>query len=117
MSLEMGAFLAGPALMMAAHNLERAWLPAAIGEDEYRALLTRAALISDMRFAVMRALGAGCMIAGLGVMLMILSPDGALDWSYWIGYGVTVYGLILAIVRSRFLIRLSRSVRVRPDSA
>lgn len=116
-SLELGAFVVGPVLLMAARNLERVWLATTVGEDEYHALLLRAARLKRLPFAVTGSLGAGLLIAILGRSLMWLSLNGAEDWSYWIGYGICVYGPIQALAASLFLIRLHRSVRATPDSA
>jgi hypothetical protein len=104
----LGVLLLGPSLLGAAQNMERVWFASTLGEDEYRALLLRAAASRRLPLALVGTAGAGFLIALAGVTLVLLSANGQLDWSFWFGLGVALYGLIMGIAKSIYVLRLHR---------
>lgn len=83
-------------LLVAASNSSKLWLIRAMGESEYRQLLTRMAArarpVQSLMFTLMPALFMGV----LGASLMYLYPSETTDPGYHIGLGIIGYALVVA---------------------
>jgi hypothetical protein len=104
----LGVVLLGPSLLVAAQNLDRVWFASSLGEEEYRALLLRAAAARRLPLALVGSAGAGLLIAFAGGTLLLLSANGTLDWSFWFGLGVALYGLSVGLAKSLYVLRIHR---------
>ncbi len=62
----LGVLLLGPSLLVAVQNLDRVWLACALGEEEYRAILLRAAASRRLPLALVGSVGAGLLLALAG---------------------------------------------------
>jgi hypothetical protein len=101
-----GVVVLVPSLLVAASNLSRGWLVRALGEAEFEELLLRAARRGRRGEAVafMAAGGAFIVLAGLALMWMA----GQQSWGYWFGFGIIVYGAVIVVHGSLFVLRLFR---------
>jgi hypothetical protein len=83
--------------LVAASNSSKLWLIRAMGETEYRALLTRMAAqarpVHSVIFSLMPALFMGI----LGATVMYLYPSESTDPGYHVGLGIVGYALVVAI--------------------
>jgi hypothetical protein len=104
----LGVLLLGPGLLAAAHNLDRVWLACSLGEDKHRALLLRAAASGRLPLALIGSAGSGLLVALAGGTVILLSSNGQRDWSFWFGLGVALYGLIVGISKSLYILRIHR---------
>jgi hypothetical protein len=104
----LGVALLGPSLLVAAQNLDRLWFASCLGEEEYRALLLRAAAARRLPLALIGSAGAGLLIALAGGSLILLSSNGQLDWSFWFGLGVAFYGLAVGFAKSLYVLQIHR---------
>ncbi len=104
----LGVLLLGPSLLVAVQNLDRVWLACALGEEEYRAILLRAAASRCLPLALVGSVGAGLLLALAGGILLLLSSNGRLDWSFWFGLGIAVYGLSVGLTKSLYVLRIHR---------
>lgn len=95
-------------LLVTASNLSRGWTARALGEEEYFALLLRAARRSRRAEALAFAMGSAGCVALLGVLLLAFS-GGSTTWAYWFGFGMVIYALAIGLHGSSFIIRVFRA--------
>jgi len=50
---------------------------------------------------------ASCSPLPVGILLL-LSSNGRLDWSFWFGLGIAVYGLSVGLTKSLYVLRIHR---------
>jgi hypothetical protein len=83
--------------LVAASNSSKLWLIRAMGETEYRTLLTRMAAqarpVPSVIFSLMPALFMGI----LGATVMYLYPSETTDPGYHVGLGIVGYALVVGI--------------------
>jgi hypothetical protein len=96
-------------LLVTSSNLTRGWVARALGEAEYAKVLQRAAESSNRRTATAFILSGAAASALVGVLLVAVS-GGADQWAFWVGVGVIVYAMAIAMHGSAFVGRLFRSV-------
>ncbi|MEZ5541902.1 MAG: hypothetical protein R3F42_07650 [Pseudomonadota bacterium] len=83
--------------LVAASNSSKLWLIRAMGESEYRMLLSRmAAGARPLPSVIFSLMPAGFMCA-LGATVMYLYPDETTDYGYHVGLGIVGYALVVAI--------------------
>ena len=112
----LGVLILGPGLLIAANNLDRLWLTRALGETRFRAVLDEAARAGRLKLAIVSFLGAGLLISCGGGALMVLSRGGNLDWSYWFGLGLVLYGPTVSLMRILFVLRLHKQSSASPSA-
>jgi hypothetical protein len=110
-SLSVGVMVLVPSLMVSASNAGKIWMARTLGEQQFQALLLRLAMASRLRFALACQLASSFFIVLLGAVIVLLYPDGAEDYGYWVGAGVIAYGLVLALHGSTGLVRLFKKAR------
>lgn len=96
-----------PSLLVSASNLSRGWVAHAVGEDEMLAFLQRAVSRISRVKAVGFTLGAGSFVVLAGLVLLVLS-GGQKAWAYWFAWGILLYGVVIALYSSLFVLRLHR---------
>ena len=96
-----------PSLLVSASNLSRGWVAHAVGEDEMLRFLERAVGRISRRKAVAFTLGAGSFVVLAGTVLLVLS-GGQQTWAYWFAWGLLLYGVVIGVYGSLFVLRLHR---------
>ena len=100
-----------PSLMVSAANTSKVWFVRAYGESEYSDLLLSLAKKSRLSHALAPALVAATLLAVIGLLLLLLSPDPS-DWGYWFGFGFLLYASVVGFYGSLFIVRLFRKARL-----
>jgi hypothetical protein len=83
--------------LVAASNSSKLWLIRAMGESEYRALLTRMAAGARPLPSVLFSLLPALFVCMLGATVIYLYPDETTDFGYHVGLGMVGYALVVAI--------------------
>jgi len=96
-----------PSLLVSASNLSRGWVAHAVGEEEMLAFLQRAVGHISRGKALAFTLGAGAFIVLAGGVLLVLS-GGQQSWAYWFAWGMLLYGVVIGLYSSLFVLRLHR---------
>ena len=112
----LGVTLLAGSLLVSASNLSRGWIAHALGEDEYYAVVLRAARAGRRGAALGFVLCSAAFLALAGAVLMWLSANPS-AWGYWFGMGIIAYGLVLALHGSGFVVRVFRAARATAPSA
>ena len=81
--------------LVAARNLQQAWLMRTMGESRYRCWLAGQILDSSRRVLVFCYLGEATLVSGLGIVLMLLGPMQVV--SFGMGLGLATYGFVVSI--------------------
>ena len=106
--LELGVVVLTTSLLVAGSNFSRGWLAHTLGEAEYQELLLRVASRGNRRVGLGFILAGAAHVAAAGLVMMWLSTPS--QWGYYSGLGVLLYGLVVAIYGSLFVVRLFRRV-------
>jgi hypothetical protein len=93
--------------LVSANNLLRGWLPRALGETEYWALLLAAARRISRRVALAFVLSSALFTALVGGLLMLLSGPNA--WGFWVATGILGYSGAIAFHSCVFVGRIFRA--------
>jgi hypothetical protein len=105
-----------PSLLISSSNIGKIWLIRSIGEQEYAGMLLRLAQKGKLSHAISGVLVSAFFMFLVGVMLWFLSPDPALHWGYWFGFGIMIYSVAIAFYGSLYFIRLFRLARKATNS-
>ncbi len=100
-----GVALLAMSLLVSTSNLLRGWIANALGEEEYRLVLLRAARAGSRRRALAFVLAAAAFAALSGVVVMWLSHPSA-PGAYWFGAGMLLYAVAIAVHGSTFIDRV-----------
>lgn len=87
--------MATTSCLVAARNLQQAWLMRTMGEARYRLWFTGRVLESSRALVMGCHLGEALLTGGVGVVLMWLGPQQVV--SFGIGLGVAAYGFAVAV--------------------
>jgi hypothetical protein len=82
--------------LVAASNSSKLWLIRAMGESEYRALLTHMAARARPLPSVIFSLLPALFMCLLGLTVMYLYPNGATEPGYHVGLGIVGYAMVVA---------------------
>jgi hypothetical protein len=114
-NLPIGIAVMAASLMVAASNLSRGWIYRAMGEAAAEDWLLQIAGKTRLVTALGFVLGGAAFVISAGAVLMWLSGSSGVP-SYWFGVGVALYGVVMAVHGSFFVLRLIRRRR-RADQA
>jgi hypothetical protein len=106
-----GVMVLTPSLLVSSSNIAKAWMVRAMGEEEFARLLLGLARRSRLSHAVGGVVASASFILLLGAVTMLLCFDPARNWGYWIGVGITMYGVVVGLYGSLFFVRLFRKAR------
>lgn len=81
--------------LVAARNLQQAWLIRSMGESNYRYWLAGRIIESNRGVVLSCHLGEGILVGGVGMVLMLMGPMHLV--SFGIGLGLFAYGFVVAI--------------------
>jgi hypothetical protein len=81
--------------LVAARNLQQAWLMRSMGESRYRCWLAGRIMDSSRGLVVGCYLGEGVLVGGVGTVLMVAGPLHVV--SFGIGLGLAAYGFAVAV--------------------
>jgi hypothetical protein len=116
LSLGAGVMILVPSLMVSASNAGKIWVARTLGEHQYKALMLRVAAASRLRSALAFLLLSCAFLVLVGIVLVLLYPDGTADYAFWFGAGIIAYGIVMAFHGSLALIRLFKQA-VAADKA
>jgi nicotinamide riboside transporter PnuC len=107
----LGVMTATMFFFAAASNFSGAWMAHSLGEDEYLALMHRAARTSSRR-VVERFIAASAVCwAIIGATVMMTSVAAA-PLAFWAGAGMVISAFTTGIVRSDFMVRIFKKNQV-----
>lgn len=101
--------------LVAASNSSKLWLIRAMGESEYRSLLTRMAASASPVPSVIFSLMPALFMTILGATVMYLYPDEAVEPAYHVGLGIVGYGLVVAFYGPLTFLRYRRAGQIAGD--
>lgn len=81
--------------LVAARNLQQAWLMRSMGESRYRCWLAGRMMDASRGLVIGCYLGEGLLVGGLGVALMVAGPLHVV--SFGVGLGLAAYGFAVAV--------------------
>ncbi len=81
--------------LVAARNLQQAWLIRSMGESKYRCWMAGRIVESSRGLVLSCYLGEGTLFGGVGLFLMLAGPLHAV--SFGVGVGLAAYGLVVAV--------------------
>ena len=110
-STVLGIVVLIPSLMVSASNTSKIWFVRAYGESEYYELLLHVARKSHLSHALLPTVVAAMFTAGIGLVLLLLSPDPTKDWGYWFGIGFLVYAFVIGFYGCLSFVRLFRKAQ------
>lgn len=87
--------LSTTSLLVAARNLQQAWLIRSMGESSYRCWLARRIAGSRTGIVLSCFLGEGTLVGGIGLALMVAGPLHMV--SFGIGLGLASYGFVVVV--------------------
>jgi hypothetical protein len=106
-----------PFLLVSAGNAGRIWFSRAVGEEEYHAILIRAARRSRPVQAILPVCLSAAFMALTGIVVLLFYPDPTMDWGFWLGSGIVLYGVIIGFYGTLSMRRLFQLARLTPDAA
>jgi len=99
-----------PSLLVTSSNISKYWVVKTIGEEEFSERLLIIAGKSKLSLALFSVLASAFFVILAGLVLLFLCPDRN-SWGYWFGYGIIVYGFIMALYGSLSCYRLFKHAR------
>jgi len=99
-----------PSLLVTSSNISKYWVVKTIGEEEFSERLLIIAGKSKLSRALFSVLASAFFVILAGLVLLFLCPDRN-SWGYWFGYGIIVYGFIIALYGSLSCYRLFKHAR------
>ncbi|MBI1852040.1 MAG: hypothetical protein HYR85_17010 [Planctomycetes bacterium] len=116
-STEAGIGILVASLFVWSSNCAKIWLMRALGEDEYRAMLVRAARRSKLSHALLGVYAAAFFIAFAGAVLCFFYPDPEIDSGFWFGFSIVAYAVVVALYGTLWFRRIFRSARAMDTEA
>src|SRR4030095_6516125 len=98
-------------LLVSSRNASSIWMARGLGEQSLRDLYRSLATRTRLRQAIVPTAVSGAFASLAGIAVMYFSEDLE-SLSSWAGFGVVMYGLVIALHHSLFYRRLYRGVRV-----
>ena len=99
-----------PSLLVTSSNISKYWVVKTIGEEEFSERLLIVAGKSRLSRALFSVLASAFFVILAGLVLLFLCPERN-SWGYWFGYGIIVYGFIMALYGSLSCYRLFKHAR------
>jgi hypothetical protein len=106
-----------PFLLVSAGNAGRIWFARTIGEEEYQAILIRAARRSRPIQAILPICLSTSFMILTGLVVLFFYPDAASDWGFYLGAGIVMYGVIVGLFGMLAMRRLFRLAAAAPDAS
>jgi hypothetical protein len=106
-----------PFLLVSAGNAGRIWFARTIGEEEYQAILIRAARRSRPIQAILPICLSTSFMVLTGLVVLFFYPDATSDWGFYLGAGIVMYGVIVGLFGMLAMRRLFRLAAAAPDAS
>jgi hypothetical protein len=105
-------YLITPTLRLEANPVVRK-----IGEEEYQAILIRAARRSRPIHAILPTCLSASFMMLTGLVVLFFYPDWDKDWGFYLGSGIVLYGAIIGLYGTLSMRRLFRLAAAAPDAS
>jgi len=103
-------------LLVSAANTGKIWMVRTMGEHEYKMMLLRLAARSKLWHALGGVAVSSIFIVLAGAVVSFFYPDPVKDWGFWLGAGVMLYGVVIALYSSLSFMSLFRQAKTPPES-
>ena len=110
-STSMSVMVLVPFFLVTSSNAAKIWVLRAIGEREYGRLALSWAARSKRSTALAAAWASALFLALVGALLLLLCPNPALDWGYWIGLGILLYAAIITLYSTLSILSLFKRAK------
>ena len=95
-------------LLVSASNARGIWMARALGENEYMALLMKAAGKSKLSYALLGTAASSFFVALAGAVVLLFYPSPDEDWGFWLGVGIVLFAAAFWLHQKLFMVRLFR---------
>ena len=107
-SPQVGLTLLMASLLVSASNAGKVWVMRTMGEQAYLSFCLELARKSKLSRALLTVAASAVIVVLAGAVIVLFYPSPSDDWGFWIGLGVALYGVVIGIYGSGWLVRLFR---------